>query len=79
MTPAQIAAQVLNSTDLQVERLLKEKDKHDLTTLLALAYLSGANQAASYLVRGDGLITPQLLEQGLKITGDELGFTLTPP
>ena len=43
---------------------------------VAAEFLSGANQVASFLVRGDGEFTAQQMERALKIAGESLGFDL---
>lgn len=76
----QITAQILASTQKQGGRIRDEYTQNLITIeqALYLAYLSGANQATSFLVRNDGLFTPQILEQALKMTGERFGFHLTP-
>jgi hypothetical protein len=82
MTDHQIATQIINCCHSSVARARTAFFEIDPGTpmpaavedQIRAAYLSGISQASSFLVRGDGLVTPQQLERASVIAGTHFGF-----
>ena len=77
MTDEQLAGQIksaVGAAALRASRALEAG--HVLADIVATSYLSGANQAASMLVRGDGEITAQQIERALMAVGIDMGYAL---
>lgn len=83
MTDQQLADQIIAAVQQAVTRFNFEVDNvtdgHSRDREVAATYLSGANQVAAWMVRTDGLATPQQMERALKLAGESLGMTLAPP
>lgn len=88
MTDKSISEQLLISVRLAAARASRELsiDPEKLTEeqtkwleQIVVAYMTGCNQTANFLVRSDGDATPQQVERALALAGEQLGLTLTRP
>jgi len=88
MTDQTISEQLIISVKLAAARACNELsvDPKTLTeeqsgwlSQIVVAYMTGCNQTANFLVRSDGGTTPQQVERALALAGEKLGLTLTRP
>jgi len=82
MTDHQIMIQMISSTNGAVARAREAFFAIDPSTPMPdsvvneirAAYLSGISQASSFLVRGDGAVSPQQMERACALAGTHFGF-----
>lgn len=78
VTDQQIADGVLRATEDALKRV--DDDMLPLWAQeLRATYLSGASQAASFLIRGDGGVTAHQLMRGIQLAGKKLDLDFGPP
>jgi hypothetical protein len=82
MTDHQIMIQIINCANGAVARARLAFSVIDpgtpmpesVANEIRAAYLSGISQASSFLVRGDGAVTPQQMERACALAGTHFGF-----
>ncbi len=81
MTDEQISDQVAVGIKMALDRYhaARPRTNSERNDEVIVAYMSGANQIANFLVRADGTVTPQQVERALAIVAGKLGFHLDKP
>lgn len=81
MTDQEIADQIHVSVAKALLRCrtARPKGRRGYEEQVVVAYMCGSNQAANFLVRTDGKVTPQQLERALLLAGEKLGLSLCSP